>query len=121
MIDWFLSRWAWFITTINEWWGTVSTTVEGWIATATEGLSALKVAWDNFWVVTFPTLLDWFKLENWWSTRLFGIDKLINDTIKIWFPFYDELVSLWNEIKEFFVDPVEYVYNQLDEFFERFW
>lgn len=115
--DWKNKVWG----AVEFWWEEISTTVLGWIDAAVEGLSDLKAAWDNFWTVTFPTLVSFDWLATWWGSQLPGIQSLIYSTLKTWFPFYDELASLWGEIRAFFADPLQWVYNKLDEFFERFW
>lgn len=73
-------------------------------------LSVIETAWDNFWTITFPTLATWS-----------GVSALIDSTLTSWFPFYDELAALWGEISDFFSDPLQWVYNKMDEFIERFW
>ena len=119
--NWVVNAWNIVTGWIDDWWDWTTTTVQGWIDIATEGLASLRVAWDNFWNYTLPNLLDYFKLENWWSTKLFGFDTLIDSTLKRWFPWYETLVNIIDEIFAFFADPVEYAYNKMDEFFERFW
>jgi len=140
---WFLGRWDWFLEAVGDWWATIWPYVEGYVNSAVEGLDELKAAWgsfwhttwpewtswvedlqaawDHFWEVTFPNLINWDELGTWWQGRLQDIDTLVNDKIRTWFPFYDDLVELWGDIREFFTDPLKWVYDRLDEFFERFW
>jgi hypothetical protein len=130
-VDWrarILTAWNWVLTSlanvtsiIENWWLATRATVQGWISTATEGFAGLRSQWDNFWTVTFPTLVSFQWLSTWWSGRLVDIDTLVNSRLRVWFPFYDELVSLWSSIRSFFVDPLQWVYDRLDDFFERFW
>ncbi len=118
---------------------TIRTTIEGWIDIATEGLASLLTAWDNFWnttwpqwtgkldtlgaawdnfwTVTLPTLLDFSSLTTWWNDRLTEIDTLISDTLKIWFPFRDDLVRLWDTIAEFFISPFDWLANHIENWF----
>jgi len=74
---------------------------------------------------TLTTLIDWTNLTvwiaNWWDDKLLDIEAMLNTRLLLWFPFYDELASLWSSIREFFVDPEQYVYDKLDNWFERFW
>jgi hypothetical protein len=129
--DWkskILAAWNWVLTSldnvtsiIESWWLSTRTLVQGWISTATEGLGTLKAQWDNFWTVTFPTLVSFTWLQSWWSSQLPSIEALVNSRLRVWFPFYDELVSLWSSIQSFFADPLQWLYNRLDDFFERFW
>ena len=141
--DWFYSWWVWVDQRVTDWWSSTSTTVIGWIDAAkdwaklwidwlderinsflvvwsdfvnitwpqfTTQLSSLLAAWSTFITITLPTLPNWLD-----------IDKLINDTLKRWFPFYDGLSRLWDSIAEFFTDPEEWLYKSLDRIIERFW
>lgn len=119
--NWVFEAWTNVWQIVNAWWSTITSTVQGWIDAAIDVVNSIinqiqfmvdvAASWiGEFVTITLPTLADIFTVEN-----------LIDSTIKTWFPFYDELVSIWNEILEFFADPPQYVYNKLDEFFERFW
>jgi len=129
--DWFQwAEWAydWVRTArskvddiVNTWWSSTQQAVISWVNEAKAYalslftnlqslLGSLQSTWDDFITQTLPNLADWT-----------GIQSMINTTLSIWFPFYNELTSLWSEIKKFFVDPLQYIYDKLDEFFERFW
>jgi hypothetical protein len=118
---WVVSAWSNVTSIVSSWWAATSTTVLGWINTAVQGFQAVKVAWDYFWTQIFPGLVSFLGLDFWWTGKLPGITALILSTLKTAFPFYDELVQLWGDIKAFFTDPLQWVYNKLDAFFERFW
>lgn len=113
MVTWFSDWWANVATKLGDWWGTVATDVQGWIATALstakdliagvqKELSDLHTSWDDFWTTTYPTLISSIDAS-----------KLIESTLKTWFPFYDDLAELWDGIKEFFVSPLDWL---LDHF-----
>lgn len=121
LIDWFTDWWTHIKQEVEDWWGEKATAVKGWIEEATEGLEDLLEDWDNFWDKILPELVNFTWLAEWWNTRLAEINSLIESVIKTWFPFYNDLVNLWSDIKVFFADPLQWVYNKLDEFFERFW
>jgi len=143
LINWFADWWYWIRQEVDQWWSAVSVTVLGLIDIAVQGLSDLREAWDNFWNVLlpainsqlqlftanwvnfwvniFPTLVSFTWLETWWNDRLLEVDSLIDSTLRDWFPFYDDLVGLWDDIKAFFTDPLQWAYDKLDEWFERFW
>lgn len=142
-IDWFLSWTYWIGQEIENWFNTIKPTIQGWIDVATQGFSDLVVAWDefwtitfpdflsnfddlltawdNFWTVTFPSLVDFSWLGIWWDNKVKDIQELVEDTIKTWFPFIEQLQLLWNKVAEFITDPLQWLYDELDEFFERFW
>lgn len=141
--NWFRDRWNWFWQSAGEWWGTIIPTVRGWIDIATTGLDSLKVAWNNFWNITFPewtgklnnlsaswtnfwavtlpTLVSFQWLSTWWNSKLKEVDDLMVTKLKDWFPFYKSLADLWNSVAEFITDPLQWLYDRLEVFFDRFW
>jgi len=141
--DWVKNAWKRVTDIVGDWWDITWPTVKGFIDIVAEGLDDLieawdkfwkvtfpswtrklddlKATWDNFWTITFPTLVSFAWLGIWWDGRLKDISALIDSTLKTWFPFYDDLVIIWEDIKAFFVDPLQWVYDKLDEWFERFW
>jgi len=143
LVDWFSDWWDNVTDVVGDWWEAVQVTVKGWIKVAVQGLDdlieawdtfwnitwtaflaqfdTLRDSWDNFWTVTFPTLVSFAWLQTWWNSRLAEVNDLIDSKLAAVLPFYDDLVSLWDSIKEFFADPLQWAYDQLDEWFERFW
>lgn len=136
---WVLNYWDNVLGVVRGWWDGISLYVQGWIDIATEGLDELKVAWDTFWTVTFPewtgkldtlkaawdnfwtvtlpTLVSFSGLASWWAERLKDIEKLLNDTLKIWFPFYDSLSQLWGSVAEFITDPLGWLEAKFTDWF----
>ncbi len=141
-----LAAWDWVVNAvgnvwaiIDSWWTSAKFTVLGWIDIATEGFNNLKVLWDEFWKITWPqwtatlevlgsqvgdffthtlpNLLDWLKLENWFNGKLFAIDGLIGSRLAEWFPFYDNLIEIWNDIVEFFSNPGEFLLSRFTDWF----
>ncbi len=124
---------------INEWWSSTGNQVQGWIDSAVAGfqslisqvsasLGDLRTEWDNFWTLTWPALvLDLGSLRSSWesfvSTSLPGLatwsgtGDLIDSTIRTWFPFYDDLVTLWGDMLEFFTNPLDYLASLLERWF----
>lgn len=138
--------WGWFTDwagnvrdTIGEWWEGIKSTIQDLIDAATEGLDDLigawdsfwqdtwpdwlssfdnlRAAWDNFWTETLPTLVDNISLEEWRKGLILDIDDLIIGKLKEWFPFYDTLVELWEDITEFFSDPLEWLWTGFTNWF----
>lgn len=137
--NWFATRVSWLTMVISDWWSAAQLTVQGWIEIAKETLQALiynlsmwlaslqaswdafwtvtwpewtakldilKASWDAFWVTTFPTLANWT-----------GVSSLIDSTLRSWFPFYDDLIAIWNEVVEFFTDPLEFLLTRFTDWF----
>jgi hypothetical protein len=137
--DWFYSWWSNVSSVIASWWTATMVEVRGWIAIAVQpfnsmlaawanfwnslwpqlvgGFNSLKSAWDNFWLVTFPNLVNFTWLTTWWNSKLLDVQALIDSTIKAWFPFYDDLVRLWNDIAEFFTNPLGYLWERFTDWF----
>lgn len=143
VLSWF-SNWINYVWgQIDSWWQSTKETVEVWIDNAVDlafaawdwlvdGFNTLQTAWDNFKtkIPTIDEILAWFG--DWWATILsrlrdwgllsgLEISDLIDSVIRTWFPFYDTLFELWNDIRDFFTDPEAWIYEKLDNFFERFW
>jgi len=145
-----LDAWAWVLHAVTHvtdivtnWWLSVQVTVQGWIEIAKQwakdlidqvssSVAGLQEAWDNFKGM-IPTLNEvilwwsnwragvWSLLDTWWNDRLLDVQSLIDSSFITWLPFYDNLVSLWDSIEEFFTDPEEWLYNAFDRIIERFW
>ena len=128
---------------ISRWWNSTQQTVQGWITIAKQYLQtqidSLVVALTNLQasvnellaqIPSINEILAWFSnwwarilspLTSWWNERLQDVNSLIDSALREWFPFYNDLVELWSDIKLFFTDPLQWLYNELDEWFERFW
>jgi len=137
--SWFSIRWQWLLQGINTWWLSITPTIQAWIGIATQGIDALKVAWDNFWRIvlpalqvelnllrtawsnfwteTLPDLVSFQWLRDWWHGTLKDVQELIFSQFKEWFPFYDDFVALWGDIKLFFVDPFEWLLSNFADWF----
>jgi len=140
---WFTNWWNEVTSVIASWWNTTQYTVQGWIDTAKQYLQT-QINSLNTWVTSLEAdvsellsqmpsineILAWFsnwwanilvKVQEWWNDTLPDVNALIDSTLRDWFPFYNDLVALWNDIKLFFTDPLEWLYVKMDDWFERFW
>lgn len=145
-----LNAWDWVVnafgnvwTIVDDWWSSVRYTVLAWVEEAKSyaaalvdnvsyRLSSLQSAWDNFkgMIPSISEIIAWFA--NWWAKILANIiswgalpgsviSTLIDSKIRDWFPFYDDLAALWGDIVLFFTDPLQWLYDRAEEFFDRFW
>lgn len=138
-IAWFFDWWYQVGNRINYWWQGTWSTVQDWIAAATQGFDELKAAWDNFWnvtwpdilsqlelqrenwirfwAVTFPTLVSFSWLGIWWDSRFQDVQDLINSA----FTLRDSLWAGWQDIRdsvlEFFADPLEWLLTRFTDWF----
>lgn len=120
-IQWYENAWANIWVEINTWWPSVETEIKSWIASATDGieslisqveswLSNLQSAWDNFTSTILPTL-----------TNLTDVDNLIASWFTNFTPFWEGWLDWKDSVAEFFADPLQWLYDKMDEWFERFW
>ncbi|GAH37666.1 unnamed protein product, partial [marine sediment metagenome] len=141
--NWITNAWNIVTNIINSWWSSTQYIVKTWIDNAVQGLryfgvqletwlGNLQAAWDNFKcrIPSIDEILSWFS--NWWGKILANIiswgaltsgeiNTLIDSKLQDWLPFYDELANLIGDIKLFFTDPLQWLYDRAEEFFERFW
>jgi len=132
------NAWNWILNAtwniwveVENWWSSVSLTVQSWIDAAKDMLLlligelelavvALQAAWETFqsWIPSLTEILSWFT--DWWGwilARIISwgglpatlIQALIDSTLLSWFPWYDTLVEIWNEIVAFFANPWDYI------------
>jgi len=138
-VNWFLDRWYWFRTEVNNWWSSVQYTVQGWIDTAfanakslidqvRASLTTLQSAWDNFKgkIPSIDSVLSWFG--DWWGNTLSSLiawgalkASQITTLIDSAFTVRDSLWAGWQELRdqviEFFNDPLEFIWARFTEWF----
>lgn len=130
-------------TVITGWWSATSSTVMSWVYAANDyalflynsllsSINIIQSQLDNLDLEfpDIPELLAWFlnwwgnilaNLNLWWSDRLFEIQGLITSKFIEFTPFWEGWQELRSEVTEFFDDPLQWVYDKIDEFAERFW
>jgi len=121
VIDWFLSWTYWVRQEIADWWSGILPYILDYIDSVVEGWEDFVTTWDTFWRTIYPTLVSFDWLGVWWNSRLLDVQDLIHTAILD----IEGSLAGWQEVRdsvfEFFADPFQWVYNKLDEFFERFW
>lgn len=95
--------------------------LEGLIDIATAGLDSLRVEWDNFWTVTFPTLVSFDWLGIWWNDQLIELDFWFRSELQELAPFWEGWQEARDKVIDFFNDPLQWFYDRLEEFFDRYW
>ena len=109
------------LASVTEWWQSILPYILTYIDNAVEGFTELKAAWDTFWISTLPNLVSFDWLGIWWNDKLLDVQSLIDTAILN----LNVLLEGWQEVREavleFFNDPYGWIYDRLDEFFERFW
>ena len=119
--NWVANAFTNVVSIINDWWITILPYILTYVDNAVEGFTELKAAWDTFWTVTLPNLVSFDWLGIWWLSRLEDVQSLIDTAILN----LNVLLEGWQEVRdavlEFFNDPYQWMYDRLDEFFERFW
>lgn len=139
VLDWWGSWWEWVAQEIDDWWSSVRYTVQGWIDAAVEGLEGawqawldfrddlwpafvatfndLKAAWDNFWTVILPDLVDFTWLTTWWNGKLLEINALIDSWVLSLAPFWEGWQDIRDSVLEFFTDPLEWLWVRFTDWF----
>lgn len=123
-IDAAVGAWAWVTNavqnitdTIGDWWLVAQTTVQGWIAAATEGLADLKVAWSTFWSVTLPTLVDFAWLTTWWTSRLTDIGNLIDSAFTLRSGLWEGWQEARTNVSNFITTPLDWLWERFTDWF----
>lgn len=140
------NAWAWVVNapsnilnTISAWWSSASLTIQTWISIATEGLTALRVAWSNFWTITFPqwtaslnslwvkvdtfftetlpSLINWTAITEWWGSKLKDVNDLIDTKLKEAEPFWAGWQDWRDKVIDFFTDPFEWLLAKFTDWF----
>jgi len=106
---------------IADWWSGILPYILTYIDNAVEGLGDFAATWNNFWNNIFPTLVTFSWLDTWWQSRLQEIDTLIGSWLASFQPFWEGWQEIREQVQSFFADPLQWAYDKLDEFFERFW
>jgi len=143
VVNWYNSASSNIRAVVNSWWAGTSSIVQTWIENARQGIISLisqveaqiidlGSTWSDFWTLTWPEIIsDLGGLRSAWDefiTTTFpglatwtGVNNLVESTLRSWLPFYNELVALWGELREFAVDPEAYLVKRLETMIERFW
>jgi len=145
-----MSAWGWIVNALDNvwsiltgWWSATSSTVMGWIDAARDfalslhysllsNFDSLRAEWDSFQasLPSVESVLLWFadwwgniltNLDYWWSDKLLEIQDLISSRFAEFTPFLEGWQELRSAVTEFFTDPLQWIYDKLDEWFERFW
>lgn len=149
-IDAAINAWDWVVNAfrnvwviVDEWWFATQGVVLAWVAEAKEyskslvdmlgqSLARLQYQWDNFkpQLPTITEIISWFSnwwgniqanLETWWTQKTLEIQSLIDSAFILRSDFWLGWQEQREAIMEFISDPLQWLYNRIDEFAERFW
>lgn len=137
--DWIGDAWRYVWDMIDSWWSSTSSTVLAWIDQAVSNtvtlinqveasLGDLRSSWSGFWTVTWPemsTLVSNIRLDlaGFLTVTLpglatwTGVESFVNSQLTNWFPFYDELAAAWGEIREFMINPWDWLLAHFVDWF----
>lgn len=137
VVWWFANWWANVTSVITNWWSSTQYTVQSWIAIATEGLDALKIAWNDFWTITFPEwtakldlvradlthfftyilpeLFDLAYAEQWWKSKFLDVTGAINTAFIEHTPFWEGWQDWRDAVTEFFTNPFDWIKTHIFE------
>ena len=143
VIEWFIGRWNWFISAVGDWWDETKETVLGWIDIVKQWFLELidavakdlaqlwaKLQWffDN--LMTLDEIIQWWKdwlgrvaaaLIRWGFITVLDVGSLIISAFLEREDFWAGWQDMRGMVTDFFADPVDFIFNKIDEFFERYW
>lgn len=120
-LSWFRNWTTYIGQYIADWWSSILPLVLAYVDSALAGLGDFAATWDNFWNNIFPGLVTFEWLTSWWNGKLTEVNSLINSWFIAFTPFWEGWQDVREEVIAFFSDPLQWIYDKLDEFFERFW
>lgn len=126
---------AWTITEFNVvrgWVLALLGDIETWTLTQVSTLKSSVLAWFTdlkMWTITeinniqdmLSAILPWNEILaliiSWGAIPATAIQDLIDSTLQSWFPFYNDLVNLWDGIVEFFIAPWTWLEMKFTDWF----
>jgi len=135
--------WSNVTSVITSWWSSTQYTVQGWISTAQSYLQGqitnlstyfyyLQSAWDAFKgkIPSIDAIISWWSnwwgntmanLDSWWDDRLLDISALIDSAFLSREPFWAGWLDWKDAVIEFVQDPWQWLYDRVEDLFDRFW
>lgn len=142
--------WSWVYNALynvwnicNDWWSSAQYTVIGWIQDVQDYASSLfnqavsliapledALASVIAWLPSIEEVISWWgnwtgnvwaTITSWWSGAIGEVLALINSAFLEREPFWAGWQDWRDSVTEFFSDPLQWLYNKMDEWFERFW
>ncbi len=106
---------------ISDWWDGIYDTVKEWVLSRideakelitdlTTRVETIIIRVEDFFTVTLPQLARSIDVQDWITDRLAPFREMFN--------FFEAFKT---DIVAFFSDPLQWIYDKLEEFFERFW
>jgi len=139
LVNWFSNLDFLIRQAITTWWASALLTVNTLINTAVQGIRTLvdnvntelvklkgQVAGMLEDLPNIDAVIAWWSnwsgqllafVNNWWDGKLLDVQRLINDTIKVWLPFYDSLEELWGSVAEFITNPLDWLESKFTSWF----
>jgi len=117
VIAWFSDWWNLVKARVEEWWSGITSIVQGWIDVATQGLVEVIAGWNNFWVNTFPNLINWTGIGSWWNTKVREVAGLIDTAFTTREKFWAGWAEIRTTVLEFFADPLEWLWGKFADWF----
>ena len=117
LIAWFNNWWGNVFNVVDYYWSVVSSQVHDWISTATQGLSGMLSAWNNFVTVILPGLFNLQYAESWWQSKLVGLGDLINSAFVARADLWSGWTTFRQQVSDFFTDPLEWLWTRFMDWF----
>lgn len=149
-LDYAVAAWSWVTDAwlnvtdiVDDWWLARSVTIRSWIDTATQGLSELRAAWEEFrlnqlprlegdvatlygrwrvfWTETLPNLVNFTQLGEWWNGKTLDIQLLINGAFTLREGMWQGWQDLRGQVAELFADPEKWLLEKIESLIVRYW
>lgn len=104
--DWVGATRDWLVDRINA----AASQLRDSIAAAVSSLNRLIGQWNSFVTFTLPGLAS-----------LVDITKAFDNFMLKWRDLFNWWGEFWRDVTDFFTNPFQWIYDRLDEFFERYW
>ncbi len=108
--DWIGNWWAGVYDTVKDWVLSVVQEVKDWVQELAGNIGGLAALVGDFFANTLPGLARMVDVDDWITARLEPFRDLFN-----WFE------QFGTDVRAFFSDPLQWIYDHLEAFFERFW
>ena len=115
--DWVRDAWNNIRSDLENWWTVQVAELTEWWTVQIAELQAIKSAWDNFWTVTFPTLVSFTWLGIWWNSQLIELEAWFHSELQELVPFWEGWQDVKDKVVEFIDDPLEWLLGKFTDWF----
>lgn len=116
--------WAWF----SNWWGQVTGVINTWWSATWYSVTSYVDmvvnsfrSWADSQLQSISTRLDSVRDSMRLKADKEYVDTKVSGLLSSWADLFNFWGSFSGQVIMFFVDPLDFIYNKLEDFFERYW